>query len=613
MTATSDTIPAAGSDDELQRRRPIIRMILGAFVVGLVIAAVVAAALFGYDRLYEGRILPGVHIGSVDVGGLDRPAARVRLEEAFGTFSHGQVILAIGDTEATISYGEAGRAPAVDPMLDAALAAGRTNSPVQQAINEVLTALRGTTVEPMVAVDPTAVARQVALVAARTDEAPTSATVVSTNVGFETTPAQMGSRLDEPGAASAIVEALTRTDAPSEVSLSVTSLPVAPPVSDDAADRVRAQASAMARAVTIVHDGRSWNVGAQAVHDWIEFATIDGAYVPVVDEALVEKALRPLAGKIDRSPIDATFQLSSRGKVVAKAGRTGRTLDIPGTAAAVVAALTARTEGVANSDPSVAATVKEVQPAITTDFAATTAPRMKPISSWTTRYVSAAHNGFSANITIPARAIDGTVVAPGEWFSFWDTVGDVSLAKGYKLGGAIINGRSVEGKAIGGGICSTSTTIFNAALRAGFEMGDRRQHYYYITRYPLGLDATVFKSGGGAVQDMTWRNDTPYPVLIKAYARPGIVRFTLYSVPNGRHVSFSKPVVKNARPGTTIVRETTSLKPGERQQIEWPATGMDVWVTRTVTDKSGQIIHTDRYYSHYARMVGVILVGQPAS
>ena len=82
-----------------------------------------------------------------------------------------------------------------------------------------------------------------------------------------------------------------------------------------------------------------------------------------------------------------------------------------------------------------------------------------------------AHNGFGANITIPSMAINGTVVAPGEWFSYWKTVGEVSLAKGYKLGGAIIDGHSVEGKSIGGGICSSSTTLFNAALRAGLQMG----------------------------------------------------------------------------------------------------------------------------------------------
>jgi vancomycin resistance protein YoaR len=247
-------------------------------------------------------------------------------------------------------------------------------------------------------------------------------------------------------------------------------------------------------------------------------------------------------------------------------------------------------------------------PALTTAVAVQSAPLMRQISTWVTYYIPGPHNGNAANITIPAMAISGTIVAPGQTFSFWKSVGEVSLAKGYKLGGAIIGGHSVEGKTIGGGICSTSTTLFNAALRAGFQMGARKNHYYYITRYPKGLDATVFISG--STQDMTWTNDSPYPVLIKATARPGVVRFTLYSVPTGRYVTISRPIVKNYQPSTTIIQKTTTLRHGVRQQVEYEAAGFDAWVTVTVHDKTGKVLGARTYYSHYSRVVGVILVGQ---
>jgi vancomycin resistance protein YoaR len=87
------------------------------------------------------------------------------------------------------------------------------------------------------------------------------------------------------------------------------------------------------------------------------------------------------------------------------------------------------------------------------------------------------------------------------------------------------------------------TTLFNAALRAGFQMGARRNHFYYIDRYPLGLDATVFISASGAKQTMSWTNDTQYPVLIRGYqiraGGTGWVKFALFSVPTGRRVSFA--------------------------------------------------------------------------
>ncbi len=204
------------------------------------------------------------------------------------------------------------------------------------------------------------------------------------------------------------------------------------------------------------------------------------------------------------------------------------------------------------------------------------------------------------------------MVAPGETFDFWKAVGPVTRARGFKQGGAIINGRTEPQGALAGGICSCSTTLFNAALRAGLKMGARRNHYYYIDRYPLGLDATVFISGG-SVQTMSFTNDTEAPILIKGIntrdGSRGYVRFDLFSVPTGRKTTFSAPTVKNRRSATTITQRTSSLRRGVRKQIEWPVEGKDVWVTRTVRDASGAIIHRQTYYSHYARITGIILVG----
>jgi vancomycin resistance protein YoaR len=119
-------------------------------------------------------------------------------------------------------------------------------------------------------------------------------------------------------------------------------------------------------------------------------------------------------------------------------------------------------------------------------------------------YVPGDGNGYGANISIGAWDLDGYNIAPGEWFSFWGGIGPVTVERGYRYGGAIINGRSVAQGALAGGICSTSTTLFNAAMRFGLEIGDRTAHYYYIDRYPTGLDATV-----AIVERLGRRHDLP--------------------------------------------------------------------------------------------------------
>jgi vancomycin resistance protein YoaR len=253
-----------------------------------------------------------------------------------------------------------------------------------------------------------------------------------------------------------------------------------------------------------------------------------------------------------------------------------------------------------------------VRPKLTTSQAREVIPKMRKVSEWTTYFPIAEKNGFGANIWIPALDLDGHVVAPGDTFDFWKAIGPVTRARGYRDGGAIINGRTELQGALAGGICSTSTTLFNAALRAGYEMGARRNHYYYIDRYPMGLDATVFKSGS-STQTMEFTNDTRYPVLIRAYkirnGSSGYVKFALYSVPTGRKVSFSKPIVKNFRSATDTIQYTSSLPKGASERVEFPVDGMQVWVTRTVR-KNGEVIHKETYFSNYARITGITLVGR---
>jgi vancomycin resistance protein YoaR len=238
---------------------------------------------------------------------------------------------------------------------------------------------------------------------------------------------------------------------------------------------------------------------------------------------------------------------------------------------------------------------------------------MQMISSWTTYYVPGEGNGYGNNINIGAWDIDGRNLAPGEWFSFWESIGPVTVERGYSYGGAIINGRSTQGVAIGGGICSTSTTIFNAALRAGLEMGTRLNHYYYIDRYPDGLDATVSIMDGWT-QDMTFRNDTDSPIVVRGFGGNGSVTFQIWSVPTGRTVVITDAVTSNHRRATDTTLVDPNMAPGTAKRVEYPHDGHDTSRSRIVYDAAGNQIHRNDYFSSYATVTGITLVGpSPAS
>jgi vancomycin resistance protein YoaR len=596
-------------------RFPFGKLLLGV-LAGFVLAfGFGAGALLAYQGQYADRIYPGVTVDGVDVAGLTREAAAATLERDLAGYSDGAATLVVDGTELQIPYLALGRRADVATLVGLAWSVGRSNDDaVGRATQGVRSLLDGTAIEPLVILDAEAVGREVARAAGAVDQAPVSGTATVTKAGFETTPAAAGRALPREEVAQELVELLADPTAPPAVEITVDAVPVEPTVTDeDVADAVLA-ASRMAREVRLAHGEESWKIGVATVRGWITFAeTLTGVYAPSVAPDAATKSLANLAKKIDKAPRDARFLVGrNAGAVGVVAAKNGRALDVEASAALVADALNARAVTVStDAPPPVEVAIASVKPKLTTEEAEKAAPRMKRLSRWTTYYDVSERNGYASNISIPTRDINGYVVAPGAVFDFWKAVGPVTYERGYRDGGAILNGRTEPTGALAGGICSCSTTLFNAAARAGLEILSRDNHYYYISRYPTGLDATVWK-GGSSQQSMRFRNDTKSPILVRGIASPGVVTFEIWGPPTGRTVSFSRPTIRNVTRAIDTVQYTSSLRPGVRQRIEYPVNGMQVWVTRIVRDKNGKLVHNDTWYSDYKRVNGIVLVGKGA-
>jgi vancomycin resistance protein YoaR len=216
---------------------------------------------------------------------------------------------------------------------------------------------------------------------------------------------------------------------------------------------------------------------------------------------------------------------------------------------------------------------------------------------------------------VPAALLNGQVVAPGQQFSFLQAVSPIDTAHGFAMGGVIIHGKSDHTGAIGGGICSASTTMFNAAARAGLQIDERHAHSYYINRYPLGLDATVYSNGYSAM-DLKWTNDTPNPIVIRGRTTKGsksTITIELWSLPLNRTVTFSPEYKSNVLKATDQTVYTTTIPVGQQVRAEYPTDGFDTSRTRTVTDAAGNVIHSDTWISKYIRVNGLLEIGHKAT
>lgn len=609
-----------GSGDELlapaaePAARPGRLRFAAAFTFGLFAILAVGAGVFAaFEASYVGRILPGVAVGPVDLSGLGPEQAAGRLAAGFEALGDGDLVLVAPEATWTVDYDDLARRLDIDGLVARAMAVGRSGSPIERLATDIRNAVGGHTIVPEATFDATALARAVALLAADVERLPVDAAVISSGTAFPLSPAVDGTRVDRAAVIAAAAAAIRDMDAPSRIEIGVPIASIAPAISTETAEAARAAAARVGRAITLRDGDDSWTIDAATVRSWISFAVREGgAYGPVVDESAVEAALAPIALEAMRAAVDASWVIEGEKVAGVIPAVSGRALDIPATVQAIVRIAEQRRAGIdlAGIDLPGGPTS---EPALTTAEAEALAPDLVPISSWTTWFPYGIRNGYGANIWIPAGDLDGLVLMPGEWFDFWEEIGPVTYERGYREGGAIINGRSEPQGALAGGICSCSTTLFNAALRAGLEMGARRNHYYYIDRYPIGLDATVFRSSSGSTQTVSFRNDTEAPILIKSrgwrVGEKGYVQFTFWSLPTGRTVTLSKPVITNIKPSIDTVEYTDDLPYGTKDRIEYAVDGMDVSVTRTVRDASGTVIHTDTYVSHYARMTGITLIG----
>jgi len=213
------------------------------------------------------------------------------------------------------------------------------------------------------------------------------------------------------------------------------------------------------------------------------------------------------------------------------------------------------------------------------------------------------------NVGLAANRINGTLVKPGDTFSFNNALGDVSAFTGYQQAYIISGGKTILGD--GGGVCQVSTTLFRAILNAGLPIIERTAHAYRVSYYeqasPPGLDATVY----GLSPDLKFTNDTPGHILIQATANPKnySLVFELYGTSDGRIAAISKPVVSDITPPLpTVYQDDPSLPVGTVKQTDFSAAGAKVVFNYTVS-RAGEQIYKKTFISNYRPWAAVYLRG----
>src|SRR5699024_10646494 len=127
------------------------------------------------------------------------------------------------------------------------------------------------------------------------------------------------------------------------------------------------------------------------------------------------------------------------------------------------------------------------------------------------------------NLDLACKAINGTILNPGEIFSFNDVVGERTAAKGYLPATVYVTG-GASAEELGGGVCQVASSIYYCSLFLNLEQVHREPHMYAVTYVDYGMDATVY---WGSI-DYQFRNTLDYPIKIQANIDGGTVNITFW-------------------------------------------------------------------------------------
>ena len=166
--------------------------------------------------------------------------------------------------------------------------------------------------------------------------------------------------------------------------------------------------------------------------------------------------------------------------------------------------------------------VKVVYPSVTTNMIGTEAfPDL--LSTFSTKY-SASNKSRTTNLILAANKINGTVLMPGETFSYNKVVGARTIAAGYKEAPIYVSGRVENG--LGGGICQIASTLYDAAIYANLEIVERSNHQFVPSYIGASRDATVVY---GSI-DFKFKNNRDYPIKITCSVSGGVANFKIWGL-----------------------------------------------------------------------------------
>jgi vancomycin resistance protein YoaR len=588
-------------------------------VGGLVVAVLVGLVAVSIGSLWlvqRGQTLPNTYVAGLDVGGLDADELRAVLDPVAEDRESAAIVFDFHGTEFELQPTEVGYTVDVDATVTAALERGRSGLPGD--IAERLRSLRSDHEVVLIdRFDDAAVEAWVAELAAELDrdERTGSVTVDPDSLEIDVEMPSGFVRVDQAGVAGALRSALG-TDGEHRFEVPAETAPQA--ISDEAvlaaADQVE---QAVAGPFELHADDTSLTLRPHDLARIIEVVEVDEGDGLALELVVSAEQVDAVFGDVARSrfetePVSASYTTDRTPPVSFDVQGSGTFNPVD----ASVEIIEGR-DGT-RFDPALAAEqltlllrdgaragqlrLQTAEPELSNERAQDLRPTHL-LGTFTTYYT--AGEPRSHNIQLLADTIDEALVLPGEQFSINEISGQRTCDKGYLEAGTIIQGELVP--TCGGGTSQFGTTTFNAAFFSGVQLDQWKAHSWYISRYPMGREATL----SYPELDVRFTNTTDAAILVKTDHTATSITVSVYGQPIATAVSATHGEPTNPTDYSTQRRPDNSLGRGQERVVQAGTGGFTVEVVRTIELTNGSS-REETIRTVYVPQTRIVEYGPPA-
>ncbi len=599
------------------QRSPLPYQVLIAVLLGLALFLATAGVVnSGFQFFYFDRILPGISVAGVDLSNFTSEQAVAALSERITYPDAGQVVFRYGDEVWVARPRELGLVFDVGASVEQAYGVGRGG--LFPGLAGQLNAFQGGfNLPPIILFDARVAHGYLQNLAIQINRPVVETSLFLTGTEVRYTPGQTGRIVDvEATLKNLSVKLGSFTDG--EVALVISEQ--APMVLDASVQAETLHQILSAPLTLVITGAQPGDPGPWVLEPSLVAGLFNVDLVPMesgsqyqisMSVQAIGPFLEQLASQLDRSPQNARFYFddSTRQLVLIEPSLDGRKLNIAATHEAVM-------QGLLSGKHEIALVLETDAPEVGSEATAGSLGVTELVYSETSYFRGSTRDRLQ-NIKTAALKFHGLLIPPAATFSMADVLTDISLENGYAEALIIYNGRTITG--VGGGVCQVSTTLFRTAFFGGYPILERHAHafrVYYYEQRPVsgtdsslaGLDATVYFP----LVDLKFSNDRSAWLLMETYfnAQEMSLTWKFYSTNDGRTVQWQNLGLRNVVPAPEpFFEENASLAPGTCLQVDYPADGADITVTRAVYDRLGKLLFNDNIQTHYEAWQAVYQFG----